>query len=448
MAGTSASASASSDSGEVTGARRAAGPILRAATVALLALGLAARARAGESESGRSAPDDAATGAIRVYQHYLSDLRHARCRFTPSCSEYAAQAIARYGLIDGSARAADRLMRCNASAVGAYPSGEGGTLRDPVGDEPAPAGVIWAPGWLRLGPEPEMPPVADTVGADRRVRLGETVAFARRLEQRGERASAATEYQRAAMLAGLARADAWAFDRIGAGAARAADALGAEAAYLTAAMLSPDEAQRAREVYRAATSRFDGGSFAACERLLADRTLVAPAPESSGVRREGRPDAAHVEALGGLANLGLGDWDVARARFASAHTLAALASPAPDDTTRRRIETLAGFVEQGPRLPRRSPVLAGTISAVLPGSGQLYSGRGSDGLRHLLFNAAMILTTISFARGEHVPAAILTGSLALPFYIGNIRGAADSAKRFNRERRLELLGRAIDRSAR
>ena len=88
------------------------------------------------------------------------------------------------------------------------------------------------------------------------------------------------------------------------------------------------------------------------------------------------------------------------------------------------------------------------MSAVLPGSGQMYAGRGADGLRHLLFNAAMILTTISFARGEHVPAAFLTGSLALTFYTGNIRGAAASAKRFNRERRLELLGSAIDGSSR
>ena len=443
MAGMPASVTASSDSGEAPGARRAAGLFLRVVAVALLALAQAARTHAGDVESGTFAPNDAATGAIRVYQHYLSDLRHTRCRFTPSCSEYAAQAIARYGVIDGSARAADRLMRCNASAVGAYPRGEGGTLRDPVGDEPAPAGVVWAPGWLRLDPEPASPPVADTVGADRRARLDETVAFANQLEQRGARASAATEFQRAATLAGRVEADAWAYDRIGAAAARAADALGAEGAYLTAAMLSPNEAHRSRAVYRAATSRFDGGSFAACERLLADRALVAVAAQGLAAAREWRPEAEHVEVLGGLASLGLGEWDVARARFVHA-----LAVPASDSTTRRRIETLASFVEQGPRLPHRSSRLAGTMSAILPGSGQMYAGRGADGLRHLLFNAAMILTTISFARGEHVPAAFLTGSLALTFYTGNIRGAAASAKRFNRERRLELLGSAIDGSSR
>src|ERR1041385_2122494 len=209
--GMSASAAASSDSAAATVPRRGAGRWIPKLTAVLLSLAVAARARAGETEIGAAAPDDAATGAIRVYQRYLSDLRHARCRFTPSCSEYAAQAIARYGLVDGSARAADRLMRCNASASGAYPRGENGTLRDPVGDDTPPAGVVWAPGWLRLAPEPESPPVADTVGLLRRARLDETVAFALRLEKRGERAGAAVEFQRAGMLAGLSEADAWAF---------------------------------------------------------------------------------------------------------------------------------------------------------------------------------------------------------------------------------------------
>jgi len=408
---------------------------------ALLSIALLPHASVGATDSGDAAPDEAATGAIRVYQRYISDLRHARCRFTPSCSEYAAQAITRYGLVDGSARAADRLMRCNASAVGAYPRGEGGTLRDPVGDDTPPAGVVWAPGWLRLAPEPDRPPVADSVGLLRRARIDETVAFALRLEKRGERADAAVEFQRAGMLAGLAEADAWAFDRIGAGAARAGDALAAEAAYLTAAMLTEDEAHRARAVYRAATSRFDGGSFSACGRLLADRTLVLA--DSASAAREGWPSAAHVEALGGLAEMGLGNWDLARTRFAHA-----IATPASGDTERRRITTLDGFVDKGPRLPQRSSTLAGTMSAVIPGSGQAYSGRVTDGLRHLLFNTVMILATVSFARGEHVPAAILTGALELPFYLGNIRGASASAKRFDRDRRLEHLGQAIEASAR
>jgi len=418
-------------------------PRLRAvAALLLLALALPARAQTAGAVADEGVPEEAGASAIRIYQRYVSDLRHARCRFTPSCSEYASLAIARYGLIDGSARAADRLMRCNASAVGAYPRGEGGTLRDPVGDEPAPSAVVWVPAWLRLESEPARPPLADTLDVARLARLEETVAFALLLEQRGDRGNAAIEYQRAALLAGSREAHAWAFNRIGEAAARAGDALGAERAYLSAAMLSEDGSHRARAVYRAAIGRFESGSFAACERLLGDRTLIAIAELSdggSGGAVGTRPGAAQVEVLAGMAEFGLGDWESARGRFSRA-----AAVPGIGDTLSRRIETLAGFVPQGPRLPHRSPALARTLSAIVPGSGQMYSGRGADGLRHMLFNAALITTAISFARGEHVPAAILTGSLAVPFYVGNIRGAGNAARRHDRDGRVALLRSAIE----
>lgn len=52
-------------------------------------------------------------GAIRLYQRTLSKLLPPACRFVPSCSEYAAQAIERYGAARGSALAAKRLLRCH-----------------------------------------------------------------------------------------------------------------------------------------------------------------------------------------------------------------------------------------------------------------------------------------------------------------------------------------------
>ena len=50
--------------------------------------------------------------AIRVYQREISARRRPVCRFTPSCSEYAAQAVERHGAWRGSLLAARRLLRC------------------------------------------------------------------------------------------------------------------------------------------------------------------------------------------------------------------------------------------------------------------------------------------------------------------------------------------------
>lgn len=57
--------------------------------------------------------------AIRLYQIFISPLLvavlgpFARCRFNPSCSEYARQAIAEHGAVRGTWLAAGRLCRCH-----------------------------------------------------------------------------------------------------------------------------------------------------------------------------------------------------------------------------------------------------------------------------------------------------------------------------------------------
>jgi putative membrane protein insertion efficiency factor len=54
-----------------------------------------------------------AVGPIRLYQRLLSPATGARCKYYPSCSEYAAQAITRFGILRGLVLAGWRLLRCN-----------------------------------------------------------------------------------------------------------------------------------------------------------------------------------------------------------------------------------------------------------------------------------------------------------------------------------------------
>ena len=62
---------------------------------------------------------------IRIYQR-ISALTPSRCRFYPTCSEYAKQAIVRFGLLKGSYLAIKRILKC-------HPFNDGGY--DPVPDE-------------------------------------------------------------------------------------------------------------------------------------------------------------------------------------------------------------------------------------------------------------------------------------------------------------------------
>ncbi|HJU76169.1 MAG TPA: membrane protein insertion efficiency factor YidD [Gemmatimonadaceae bacterium] len=59
-------------------------------------------------------------GAIRAYQVIIGPLLPASCRFHPSCSEYALEAIGKYGALRGSWLAAKRIVRCQPLCKGGY----------------------------------------------------------------------------------------------------------------------------------------------------------------------------------------------------------------------------------------------------------------------------------------------------------------------------------------
>jgi putative membrane protein insertion efficiency factor len=50
---------------------------------------------------------------IRIYQRLISPLLRPRCRFYPTCSQYACEAIVRHGAAKGGLLALRRLLRCH-----------------------------------------------------------------------------------------------------------------------------------------------------------------------------------------------------------------------------------------------------------------------------------------------------------------------------------------------
>ena len=52
-------------------------------------------------------------GAIRFYQRSISPFFPARCRFRPTCSAYAYEAIQKYGALKGTYLALRRILRCH-----------------------------------------------------------------------------------------------------------------------------------------------------------------------------------------------------------------------------------------------------------------------------------------------------------------------------------------------
>jgi uncharacterized protein len=61
-----------------------------------------------------------AVAPIVVYQRLISPLLPRRCKYEPTCSAYAAQAIQRFGILRGLVLAGWRLLRCNPWSHGGY----------------------------------------------------------------------------------------------------------------------------------------------------------------------------------------------------------------------------------------------------------------------------------------------------------------------------------------
>ena len=58
--------------------------------------------------------------AIRFYQRNISPLSPPRCRYIPTCSEYALEAVEKYGAVKGGWLAAKRIARCHPFHKGGY----------------------------------------------------------------------------------------------------------------------------------------------------------------------------------------------------------------------------------------------------------------------------------------------------------------------------------------
>ena len=58
-------------------------------------------------------PRRALVGLVRGYQRYVSPLSPPSCRFTPTCSQYAVEALSTYGAARGTVLAVWRVLRCH-----------------------------------------------------------------------------------------------------------------------------------------------------------------------------------------------------------------------------------------------------------------------------------------------------------------------------------------------
>jgi tetratricopeptide (TPR) repeat protein len=101
------------------------------------------------------------------------------------------------------------------------------------------------------------------------------------------------------------------------------------------------------------------------------------------------------------------------------------------------VVSLSQALRQRPDLSKKSPTLAGAMSAVLPGSGLLYTGRPGEAATSFLLNAIFIAgAVVAFENDSPVLGGILI-FFELGWYVGGIRSAADAAREENKQKEVE-----------
>ena len=113
----------------------------------------------------------------------------------------------------------------------------------------------------------------------------------------------------------------------------------------------------------------------------------------------------------------------------------------PDTPFAEVSDRLARTLKNVDTLPHRSPTVAGVLSAVVPGSGQVYSGRTTDGLYTFVGMVVLGSASLYYADQERYEIAVPVGVLSLFFYGNGIYQSIQSARGFNVQHEAQFRNR-------
>ncbi len=103
----------------------------------------------------------------------------------------------------------------------------------------------------------------------------------------------------------------------------------------------------------------------------------------------------------------------------------------PGSPEEGKVAPFLAAMEQPHDVPSRSPWLAGSLSAVIPGAGSVYAGRYAEGGLAFFVNALLISAAVTAFHHDQPALGGVLGVFALAFYGGSIYAAVNGAHKFN-----------------
>jgi hypothetical protein len=103
------------------------------------------------------------------------------------------------------------------------------------------------------------------------------------------------------------------------------------------------------------------------------------------------------------------------------------------------LDTIPCYLKENFKKNIKSPLLAGIMSTIIPGSGYVYSGRYKEGISAFLINGLLGIGIYSLFNSGNIGSGVLTSMVCLPFYLGNIIGASNAAATENNKYQQYIL---------
>lgn len=355
--------------------------------------------------------ESAAIDYIGFYQKYISALRGQECPMYPSCSNYGLKTFRETNFVQGMVLTSDRLLRCGHDlenyALTLQPNGF--RLIDYPAYHQPPADLEYTKNSYHYA-------YADTLNDD------STVVFVKKLIN--------NQYYREALLEILRieqKKDSFDLELF-TNKIICLRAIGEyEKALFEYQTKCPEPyVSDAGLVYQIALTNYKLGNFD-----LASNYIELALHSCNDDLCKSR-----VLMLNGLICANQDKYTDAMHSYSALDTLDAFDSYAHIALTNRKI------LENALPLKTKSPAVSGILS-IIPGAGYAYTGHKQTALSAFIVNGLLAYATYTSFRTENYGVGILAGVFNLSFYIGNIYGSAQSAKRYN-QRQKETIIRKLE----
>ncbi len=198
--------------------------------------------------------------------------------------------------------------------------------------------------------------------------------------------------------------------------------------------------EKATEVFRSMSNRATGATGAYAQLALADTLFRQERFEAAATSYRLFAQTTPDVELAGYAHYREGFSHFLNRNPTAARD--AFSAVSPDAREYRYAAPMSDAVLGLYDVPSKSPLAAGIMSGVLPGLGQVYTGRWVDGVISFIVNAGFIYGTYEAFNHDLPVVGILIGLFEVGWYTGNIFSAVNYAQRFN-ERAVEGYQREL-----